>query len=318
MAAPDPFDCFVAPAQAGRGALRVIGGTIVIALVWLLWTVAALVGRVAYSILVEKIPPAQALESGQTLLAGGSPASLLAILSTFLGLWLGLWVALKLFHKRPFGALFSPERRIRWREFWAGAGLAAAFFVLSVAAALMLVGAPSPSGLAPAVWALWLIPVAVGVFFQATAEELLFRGYFLQQFAAWSRNPLVWAVLPSLFFGSLHLNPAESLQSNLMVGAITCLVGLIGAALVWRTGSISAAMGLHVGVNCQALALIGAEGSPLNGAQLWLYEAADATTLYAIDMASVIALLALILSPWCPVRAQDLGAPVPTRDQPAE
>jgi membrane protease YdiL (CAAX protease family) len=306
MAAPSPFDCYVAPAQMRRGAWRVVGGIVVTTLCWLMWTVGVLLGRLAYDIVIHKIPPGQALERSHGLLTGGSPAGLIAILTSFLGVWIGVWLSLKLFHKRPFRTLFSPERRIRWREFWAGFGLAALFFALSMAAALILVGAPARSGLELSVWALWVVPVVVAVFIQATAEELLFRGYLLQQFAAWSRNPIVWAALPSLFFGSLHLNPAVSLDANLLVVAITFLVGVIAAALVWRTGSLAAAMGMHVGVNVQALALVGAEDASLGGAQLWLYQADESFTLYAIDAVSVIALLALVLSPW--LRSFGLGA----------
>ncbi len=305
MAAPSSFDCYVAPAQMRRGAWRVVGGIVVTTLCWLMWTVGVLLGSVAYDILVNKIPPAHALERSHGFLTGGSPAGLIAILSSFLGVWIGVWLSLKLFHKRPFRTLFSPERRIRWGEFWAGFGLAAVFFALSMAAALILVGVPARSGMDLSAWAVWIVPVVVAVFFQATAEELLFRGYMLQQFAAWSRSPIVWAAAPSLFFGLLHLNPGVPFSTNLLVVGITFLVGVIAALLVWRTGSLSAPMGMHVGVNCQALALVGSEQAPLGGAQLWLYNADHALTLYAIDAVSVVALLALVLSPW---RLFGLGA----------
>jgi len=301
VAAPTAFDCYLAPAQMRRGAWRVVGGVVVTILCWVLWTVAVLLARVLYDIFARKIPPVHALENSHDILAGGSPASLIAILSSFLGVWLGVWLSLKLFHKRPFGTLFSPERRIRWRDFGIGFGLSAAFSAFSMAAALILVGAPDRSDLELGVWALWVGPVVVAVFFQATAEEILFRGYLLQQLAAWSRNPMIWAALPSLVFGSLHVNPAQPLWANLQVVAITFLVGVIAAALVRRTGSLAASMGLHVGVNVQALALVGAEDAHLAGARLWLYAAENAPTLYAIDMISVIALLAVVLTPWFPI-----------------
>ncbi len=300
MAAPSPFDRYIAPARARSSVWRVLGGGVIIVTCWFLATMALLLGRVGWVMLIDGAPIALALESGQQLLAAGSPLSLLAIMSSFLGVWIGVWAALKLFHKRPFGTLFSPERQIRWKEFGAGLLLSAVFFVLSVAAALILVGAPARSDLDAAVWALWIVPVILGIFIQATAEELLFRGYILQQLAVWSRNPIVWALLPSLLFGSLHLDPGKPLEINLQIGFITFLVGVITAALVWRTGSLAASMGLHLGVNCQALTLVGAEETPLGGGQLWLYEAGSATTLYTIDMVSVIALLALVLSPWLP------------------
>lgn len=311
MSAPTPFDMYVAPARARRSAWRVIGATLVIGLVWMLWVVAVILASVAYDIVANGTPPALAMENSRYFLTAGTPLSILAVMSSFLGVWIGLWLALKLLHNRPFGTLFSPERRIRWREFSGGFLLSAAFFVLSVGVALILFGAPARSELSFGIWAIWIIPLIVGVFFQATAEELLFRGYFLQQLAAWSRSPVIWAVLPSLFFGTLHLNPGLPLVANLLVVGITFLVGVIAAALVWRTGSLAAAMGLHVGVNVQALALVGAAESPLSGGQLWLFDAGSATALYTIDAVSVVALLALILSPWNPVKAQATADALP-------
>lgn len=318
MSEPTPFDAYIAPARERRGVWRFIGSIIVIVAVWLLWTVAVLFGRVAYGILVEGIPPGQALEGAQSMLTDGSPGGIMAILITFIGGWLGVWAALALFHKRSFRTLFAPDRRLRWNEFGAGFGLAMAFLVLGMIVAVLVVGAPTRSTLPFSDWAIWLIPLAIGIFFQASAEELLFRGYILQQLAVWSRNPIVWAVLPSAFFGMLHLNPAAALETNLLIGAITAMVGVTTAALVWRTGSLAMAMGLHVGVNLPALTLFGADGGQITGAQLFLFEGSQTLTLYTIDMVGVLALLALVLSPWFPFKARVAEAPAPIPDRPAE
>ena len=318
MAAHSGFDSYVAPARDSRSVWRVICATVVIVLVWVLWTMTMIFARVGYVFLVDGLPPDRALQSAQTILIDGSPGGVLGVLATFFGVWISLWVALKLFHRRPFGMLFAPDRRIHWGAFRAGFALAIAFYAFTLAASLLIVDAPARSVLPSGEWALWLLPLAVGIFFQASAEELLFRGYFLQQLAVWSRNPILWAGLPSLFFGALHLNPAAPLETNLLVGAITALVGLTAAALVWRTGTLAMSMGLHVGVNIPALTLIGAEGGQIGGAQLFLYGPDQTLTLYVIDLIGVLALLALILSPWFPFKARAGQAPAPSRDQPAE
>jgi membrane protease YdiL (CAAX protease family) len=76
-------------------------------------------------------------------------------------------------------------------------------------------------------------------------------------------------------------------------------MGLALAALVWRTGSLWAAIGVHVGFNAIGLTVVGAEGV-LSGAQLFLFGGDDLLPLMRIDLATTAALLAFVLSPWAP------------------
>jgi membrane protease YdiL (CAAX protease family) len=79
----------------------------------------------------------------------------------------------------------------------------------------------------------------------------------------------------------------------------TFLMGLALATLVWRTGSLWASIGLHVGLNVFGLTVIGGEGV-LSGAQLFLFRSEDMGALLRVDLVTAVVLLLFVLSPLAP------------------
>ena len=84
------------------------------------------------------------------------------------------------------------------------------------------------------------------------------------------------------------------------------VAGLGAAALVWRTGSVAAAMGLHTGMNLFSVSGVGLEGVS-EGTQMFLYDAAGAEILFVTDGVATLAILLFVLSPLCPFRARTLA-----------
>ena len=148
-----------------------------------------------------------------------------------------------------------------------GFGLAVVFAGASDLVGLTITQ-PVRTDLSIATWLIWLLPIGILVFLQAVGEELIFRGYLLQQLARLSRNPLVWAVLPSLTFGLAHL-------ANAPVGRGRALLCRRHRDQRGRSGGAGLALGLHLaraglhfGINITAITVIGSEGL-LSGAQLF-------------------------------------------------
>ncbi len=240
------------------------------------------------------------------------PISVIFQLATFAGVWPSAWVVTKLLHSQRFGTLLSPEGRMRWGDFGRGLLLATGFWVLTMLFGLAVVGLPQRTDLALATWAMAFAPLAVMVFLQASAEELIFRGYILQQLAARWRNPLIWGALPAFLFGlgALFQRFRTGDRLALCGGDPAVRTGSLAAALVWRTGSLAAAMGLHTGMNLFALSGVGMEGI-IEGTQLFLYDTSNAKTLFLADGISTFCILLFVLSPMSPFKTREFTRAMP-------
>lgn len=84
-----------------------------------------------------------------------------------------------------------------------------------------------------------LVLIIVLVPFQAVAEELVFRGLFMQVIGAWLKNPWFAILIPSVGFALAHIYDIWGLAA---VG----LLGGVAAWLTWRTGGLEAAMAIHI------------------------------------------------------------------------
>lgn len=295
------FERYIESGGRRPGLWRVLAGMAIIAALWIGGTFGVL-------FLWGALEAGRRGGLGRLTDAEGGPEIVAVLLLTFAGIWLGVMLAVRLLHGQTFRSLFAPERRVRTGDFAKGLLIAAAFTAASLPFA-MTVAQPVASPLTLSDWLAALLPVAALVFVQATAEELMFRGYLLQQLALRSRNPLVWAVLPSAVFGSLHYSAALPGGAELLYVGTTFLMALALAALVWRTGSLWASIGLHVGFNLIGLTVVGTEGV-MSGAQLFLFPGSELPGLMLVDLATTALLLAFVLSPWAPFGPPREGARV--------
>lgn len=124
-------------------------------------------------------------------------------------------------------------------------------------------------------WAL-LIPVALlALLVQVGTEELVFRGYLQQQFACLSNSRWAWMFIPSAMFGSAHFWAGNGTADGIVWAIWATGLGLACADLTARTGSIGAAVGLHLANNAFALLVVGIQGWPATGLALFLYPYED-------------------------------------------
>ena len=237
----------------------------------------------------------QALAGLEDLQAGGDPALILLVLSTFIGIWPGVFIAAKTLHNQRLATIFAPRLGGGLALFLKGMLLAVVFAGGSLIVSLSIT-TPVRSDLSLATWAMWLMPILAMVFVQAVGEELMFRAYLLQQLARIARSPIIWAVLPSVAFGFLHAANAPIDGGGIYYIAVTAISGITLAVLVWRSGSLWAAAGLHFGINAIAIVIVGSEGL-LYGMQLFSAPKDDFLALIRIDAIASILLLAFVLSP---------------------
>ena len=168
---------------------------------------------------------------------------------------LALALSLRLIHGRGFASLLGHARRLERAPLLIGAiaAVALSFVGLALGAGLGLIELSMVQQYRP-LWPL-LLAAALLIPVQAAAEELIFRGYLLQEIGLRAPHAIAWAGAPSALFAILHFGGGETRVEALAYVGSTFLFGLFAAALVWRTAGLSAAIGLHASNNWLALCL---------------------------------------------------------------
>ena len=184
-----------------------------------------------------------------------------------------LW-ALRQMHGRGFWSLIGPPGAV-WFDMRR--------VIVALAAILVVLQIVSPWGSAgeivqvrPLIVWLLLLPFAlVALLIQVTTEEMVFRGYLQQQFACLSLDRWVWMGIPSLLFGAWHYWNGNSPVEGFVYVVWASLLGVVCADLTARTGTLGAAIGLHLAVNFFAIMFFGIENRPHSGFALVLFEYRD-------------------------------------------
>ena len=203
----------------------------------------------------------------QQLQQPDAPWLVLFVLTSFMGLAIGVFLAVSSCHRRGPGTLIGPARATT-RAFFT-----AVLVLLPLFGLLLCIGyffTPTVSNLEPGRW-LRLLPVATAlIFVQIAAEELVFRGYLVQQLAVRFAARWIWMGLPAILFGLLHFDPRMGASAWLVVGA-TFIFALIATDLTERTGNLGAALALHFVNNLSALLAVSVQGT-ITGLALFVTE----------------------------------------------
>ncbi|MCO1340257.1 hypothetical protein BJH93_15405 [Kocuria polaris] len=161
--------------------------------------------------------------------------------------------------RRISASLFSVAGRMRWGRLGSYFVVAIAVIGASIVLDLAVNGMPT--------WslddrALLMLAIALGlVAFQATAEEVVFRGLFMNAIGSWLRHP-AWAVLlPVPLFVIGHAYDAVGL-TDIAVFAIAA------GYLTVRTGGLEAAIAMHVINNAAAFGFGIATGADLDATEV--------------------------------------------------
>jgi len=289
-----PFHRWVAAALPKAQLWRTALGLVLIVVLWLAWTlVFELLGVGGGLIEPEQL-------SGDGRFAPFVEAALLTgvTLVAAWGLWIGTWATVKWFHKRGLASVIGP---LSLKQFGIGAAIAGVYLAATLGFALASGHAPVRTDVEMGQWLAALLPLVALILAQASGEELVFRGYLPQQLAARWRHPVVWGLLPALAFGLAHVSwgaPLDAMGLYYLAGS--AMLGLVMMAMVWRTGSLAAAMGFHFANNVAAILVIGVAGvgSPVS---LFMWAPDQAMVTAAVDLPAMGLLLAFVLSPLAPL-----------------
>ncbi|MBI6629364.1 CPBP family intramembrane glutamic endopeptidase [Pontibaca salina] len=209
---------------------------------------------------------------------GNSPLPLLVMLGSFGFVTLGVFVAARLLQKRSGLSLLGPL----WQTLRQFRRVLIALIALGAVLALLppyAIDPPLTKNLALPMW-LSLLPLSLmAVLVQASAEEILFRGYIQQALAARFSNPLIWMILPSVLFALGHYLPTQAGDNAVPIAIWAGLFGILMADLTARAGTLGPAIAVHLANNVTALIVVSLPDS-LSGLALYVVAFDMADTEY--------------------------------------
>ncbi len=232
-------------------------------LIPILWLLPIIIGVFAFSLFTN--PDALTAFAGNNV--PESPLATLVFIGLFVFAFPALWFVSRQLHARSMASLIGPGGIFDWRGFRLAVTVIGAYVVVGFVVAIA-----SGSAMANLDFSRWilLLPVSVPlIFVQTSAEELVFRGYLMQQLGARFTSRWIWWVLPAAVFASLHWNPSVFAENAPFVVLATFLMGLIAGDVTARTGNLGTSIGLHFANNVYAILIMGLPG-PLSGVALYL------------------------------------------------
>ena len=195
---------------------------------------------------------------------GKDPITSFVELSGFdAALIIGILLAVRIFHKRRFLTLITPNLSVDWKKIGKSFGL---FFIL-VALATVVDYLLNPStyqfNLNPERFLIFAPVAIVLVPIQTSAEELLFRGYLLQSMALLTRNRATLVLISGALFMVPHLANPEMTAGFWSMAFYYFLVGGILTIITLRSNSLEMAMGIHAAINMFAALIVNYANSAL-------------------------------------------------------
>lgn len=178
-----------------------------------------------------------------------SALALAAMLLPFLTLLYGLFRQIQRQHGRHWITIITPNARINWSKMGIGAAVWGCILLGDMGIGYALEPERFMWVFQPVEWLMLLVVAVTMIPFQAAAEELAFRGYFMQTTALVSNRVWQPLLITSVSFGMLHYaNPEVQAYGWVM------MINYIGIGLIWgmttlMDDGVELAIGAHAANN---------------------------------------------------------------------
>jgi len=183
--------------------------------------------------------------------ASNRKISVILLFASFITWHLALLIIISFLHSRSYSSLIGEKKTLNWKQF------RLAMFVTLFFAIFGLITIPFESILfsqnyLPKIkvsdfkdWLPWVLPACIVIFIQVSAEEMLFRGYLLQQLRARFESYWIWAVIPSILFGIAHYDFSTFENNTYLYILNASIFGVLASILTAQSNNISYALGMH-------------------------------------------------------------------------
>ena len=221
--------------------------------------------------------------------------SLLIILGPFILVFLGVAWAIKYFHGFSWTQVFTAYKKFRWGNFL---GAAIIWFVLLAMADYIsyLIEPENYTFHFQGRQFINLMIISIICFpFQASWEELYFRGNLMQATAAASRSRYIPILVSGILFGAVHIMNPEVKEFGIANAMVQYMgFGILLAILVVMDGGLEMAFGVHIINNIYAASLVSYQGSVISSPSLISTKTSNPELMVIAFLIAAVAFLAIL------------------------
>ncbi len=224
------------------------------------------------------------------------PLSFALLLFIFSGILFGVIVATKSIHKRPVLSVFTGAPSFRWSHAFRSAGIW--FALMAVLEIVSFLYAPQDYTyqFQPGPFLVVLLICLLVLPLQTTAEEVIMRGYLMQQIGLIARTPWIPVLVTSLLFGFMHgANP--EIEQYGMAKSMTMYIamGLFFGIVTVMDDGLEMPIGMHYINNLFAFIIVGYKGSVMEGLPSIFVKESENLTWAAVVTNLIIMVVVLLI-----------------------
>lgn len=209
----------------------------------------------------------------------GDVRQYLAVNASMIMLLLGVLIVHIFLHQRPLRALVTTRKAISWGRMFQGGAVWVAIMIFGVLLEAALFPGAYVWSFEFQSWFYFLLLAMLLTPLQCAAEELFFRGYFLQAMGRIFHQPLVPAALSGILFAIPHLlNPEAVVHGMVIMAVLYFVMGLLLALVALRDAGLELSIGLHTANNFFLVMICGYKDSPLPASSIFTSVTFDPVT----------------------------------------
>jgi membrane protease YdiL (CAAX protease family) len=202
----------------------------------------------------------------QTNILNYNPLLILVLVGISYGIYsLLFYLCIRFIHKKKFLSLINTGKNIKWNRILKGAGLWAGIMVIFTLMSLIFQDSNLSLNFNPGSFMLLLILSLLVCPFQASFEEIFFRGYLMQAIGLITKKPVVPLILTSLIFGVIHFFNGTNLTMSITIVVSATILGLMLGIIVLGENGLETAMGAHIANNMYVALVFNTSDSGLGG-----------------------------------------------------
>ncbi len=218
--------------------------------------------------------PATLIDKTTGNIVGYQLISFWALLLSFVPLFLAVLIVVRFLHGRQIRTLISSAPRIRWGRLTSAAGIWILLALLTSLIESLLYPGRYAFSFDAATLAPYILPALLLIPIQASAEELLMRGYLIQHTGLKIKNIWILSILSGIPFAMLHLGNPEISASLVLIMLFYFSFGFFAAILTLKDGGLELALGMHIGNNLLTL-LVNYDNSALSNPSVFMVKVLD-------------------------------------------